>query len=241
MQAFSYTDTGKTRKKNEDSVYLATAQSGNALAIVADGMGGHNAGEIASRIAIETVGGVLAKKLEEEITLADIEQACGEANRKIFRQSYTNAEYMGMGTTLTLAAATRERISIGHVGDSRAYLLTKKGFQLLTRDHSFVQELLEQGLITPEQAESHPQKNLITRAVGTAPELRTDLLEQDWDANDILLLCTDGLTRHLSGEEIERTLREDNSLQTKVEELSNTAMCRGGLDNISVILLQNAD
>ena len=228
------TDVGRQRQANEDS-YLARAP----LFVVADGMGGAQAGEVASLTAIQAFQAGLPDGSPEE----SIERTIGEANRNIYDQAHADASLAGMGTTITVAAvdSENERVVIGHVGDSRAYRLRNGIIQRLTKDHSLVEEMRRRGQITEEQAEDHPQRSIITRALGPEPEVQADLATVPSEPGDIFLLCSDGLTTMIGDEQIREILMGATSLDAAVRTLIDEANRAGGRDNITAIVFQVED
>lgn len=228
-----HTHIGQIRQRNEDSV---TARGGKTPFIaVADGMGGHNAGEIASKMAI----GILAEALSQacELPAKALVSAVKLANKSIFERSRSDARCLGMGTTLTAAVFERDTVWIANVGDSRAYRLTGELLTQLTTDHSLVEELVAVGQLTREEAFSSPKRNIITRALGTDENVSVDIFESIWLEGDILLLCSDGLTTHLNDADIRRLLQKSElSLDERAHELIDLANERGGRDNVTVAL-----
>ncbi len=227
------THIGQTRSRNEDSAYIP-APGGSMFIAVADGMGGHNAGEKASAIAIETLTEGLSG--ENLLPAKALVSAVREANAVIFAYAKSNPACRGMGTTLTAAVFEDNLIYTANVGDSRAYLLSGGTLSQLTVDHSLVEELVMSGQITREQAEVSPQRNIITRALGTSSGVNVDIFETVWNGGDILLLCTDGLTTHLSNADIKAVLERGGTLQERADALVALANERGGRDNITVAL-----
>ena len=241
MKYAACTHAGKKRSNNEDCIYLPQDSGSPQIVVVADGMGGHNAGEVASSMAVKTLCEYFTGKDTQTIIETHIRESLVLANENVLRESYTNVEYIGMGTTLTLAVLQNESLIVGHVGDSRAYLFNQKGLRLITRDHSFVQELIDNGLITEDEAMVHPRRNIITRAIGISNNLEIDIIHTDWQQGDILLLCSDGLTQHVLFDEIKKVLSDKTSdLNQMAHMLFTLAMDKGGTDNISVILVKNA-
>ncbi len=228
------TDVGRQRQANEDS-YLARAP----LFVVADGMGGAQAGEVASLTAIQAFQGGLPQGNPEEA----IERTIATANRNIHDQAHSDASLSGMGTTITVAVvdADSERVVIGHVGDSRAYRLRDGIIQRLTKDHSLVEEMRRRGQITEEQAEDHPQRSIITRALGPEPEVQADLATIPSEPGDIFLLCSDGLTTMIGDEKIREILMGATTLDAAARTLVDEANRAGGRDNITVIVFQVED
>jgi PPM family protein phosphatase len=229
------TDTGRQRHANEDS-YFARAP----LFAVADGMGGAQAGEVASRIAagaFEKRGRVSA----EEPAEGTLEQIAQSANREIHQLAQQDSSRAGMGTTLTSALVRGDEVALGHVGDSRAYVLRGGQLKRLTKDHSLVEELRRQGRLTEEQAEEHPQRSIITRALGPEPSVNVDTMTFPAKDGDVFLLCSDGLTTMVSDDEIRQILVEARSLRTAVKELVDAANRGGGRDNITAVAFRVAD
>ncbi|TEB05735.1 Serine/threonine phosphatase stp [Pelotomaculum schinkii] len=236
MRWAQLTDRGLVRSLNEDSLCVSPEIG---LFAVADGMGGHLAGEVASATALQMLEQDLGKRLQNgEFPQHALVNAVQGANRKIFELAGSNQQWAGMGTTLTACLKREEVIYIAQVGDSRAYLLREGRIAQLTEDHSLVRELVKNGGLTEEQALQHPQRNVLTRALGTAPSLTVDLYLHKVGPGDLLLLCTDGLTGHLRPEEIMFTVRTSPNLDTAARVLVDKALGAGGKDNITVILLE---
>ncbi|MFA8437549.1 Stp1/IreP family PP2C-type Ser/Thr phosphatase [Pueribacillus sp. YX66] len=241
MAAVFRTDTGKIRTLNED--YGGFFWNGNRLlAVVADGMGGHQAGEIASEMAVSFLEEEW-QKVTNDLTPSEAEQwlnnTITEANTKLFNFSKSNPEYSGMGTTIVAVICTDSNVTFAHIGDSRIYLLNESGFSLLTEDHSLVNELVKNGQITKEEAEHHPRKHILLRALGTEENVTIDIRSLDWEENDYLLLCSDGLTNKVDERELEQTIRSSESLEKQADELIAMANAAGGEDNITLILLKH--
>ncbi len=232
-EQYAGTDTGRQRRANEDAL-LARAP----LFVVADGMGGAQAGEVASRIAVESFHPGLDDQSQPELALAALAQA---ANARIHELSHTNAEQAGMGTTLTAVYVGQDEVAIAHVGDSRAYCLRDGELLRLTDDHSLVDELLRQGRLTPEEAIEHPQRSVITRALGPEMTVEVDTRSFRARAGDVYLLCSDGLTTMLSEEQIVAVLRAHARLRDAGEALIAAANDAGGRDNITVLLMRLED
>ena len=232
-EQYAGTDTGRQRRANEDAL-LARAP----LFVVADGMGGAQAGEVASRIAVESFHPGLDDQSQPELALAALAQA---ANARIHELSHTNAEQAGMGTTLTAVYVGQDEVAIAHVGDSRAYCLRDGELLRLTDDHSLVDELLRQGRLTPEEAIEHPQRSVITRALGPEMTVEVDTRSFRARAGDVYLLCSDGLTTMLSEEQIVAVLRAHPRLRDAGEALIAAANDAGGRDNITVLLMRLED
>lgn len=223
----SRTDVGLVRDHNEDSLIVSPP-----LFAVADGMGGHEAGEVASEIAINTLAQLAPEHPDGEALAYAIE----EANREIIRASFDGRGREGMGTTMTAAMLEGERLVLAQVGDSRAYLLHQGRMQQLTRDHSLMADMIEAGKITPEQARVHPQRSVITRALGSDPNTTADIYEINVQAGDRLLLCSDGLYSMIPDKQIESVLKRTNDPQLCAAQLVNDAIGAGGHDNITVVV-----
>ncbi|HEV2975898.1 MAG TPA: Stp1/IreP family PP2C-type Ser/Thr phosphatase [Solirubrobacteraceae bacterium] len=229
-EAYAGTDTGRQRRANEDSL-LSRAP----LFVVADGMGGAQAGEVASRIAVEAFEPGVDDTAAPETALATLAQ---QANARIYELSHSHAEQAGMGTTLTAVYVGERDVAIAHVGDSRAYRLREGTLEKLTDDHSLVDELIRQGRLTPEEAIEHPQRSVITRALGPEGVVEVDTRSYGGRDGDVYLLCSDGLTTMLSEEQIAATLRARAKLRDAGEALIAAANEAGGRDNITVVLLR---
>jgi protein phosphatase len=226
------TDTGRQRHANEDAYFARSP-----VYAVADGMGGAHGGEVAARIAAEAFETQLGDSGNAEERLSRV---ANEANRRIFELARADSSRSGMGTTLTGALVSDQEVSIVHVGDSRAYLLRDGELRQLTRDHSLVEELRRQGRLTSEEAEEHPQRSVITRALGPDAEVDVDLHSHQVKSGDVFLLCSDGLTSMVREERVQEILIESGSLKTAVDALINEANRRGGRDNITVVLFRVA-
>ncbi|WP_129596340.1 Stp1/IreP family PP2C-type Ser/Thr phosphatase [Anaerophilus nitritogenes] len=241
MEIGAYSHKGRVREMNEDAYYIASKDLN--LFIVADGMGGHNAGEVASNVAIQSIKDFMEKN--KEVILKNDKEICTVlknattyANVDIFKKAQQNRECEGMGTTLTVALVA-SKIYVAHVGDSRAYLIRKNNISQITQDHSLVAELVRNGSITENEAKIHPQRNMITRALGTDEDINIDLYTLDVEKEDIIVLCTDGLTNLIEVEEIKDTLIDCKNIQVACEHLVALANERGGYDNITVIAIKN--
>ncbi len=228
------TDTGRQRNANEDSLYVAAP-----LYVVADGMGGAQAGEVASKAAAESFAGELPAMPPEQV----LEQTIEGANRTIHELARKDPGLAGMGTTTTAAIVDLEgeEVAIGHVGDSRAYRLRSGKLEQLTRDHSLVEEMRRKGQLTDAQAEDHPQRSIITRALGPEPEVQVDVQTVPAQHGDVFLICSDGLTTMLDDEQIARLLTRATSLSSAVKTLVDEANRAGGRDNITVVAFRLAD
>ncbi len=245
MQVVSRTDIGKVREINEDFLWISSTNVDNlSLAIIADGMGGHLAGEIASADAtISIVRAILNGLTAEGVTGENatlIEEAISSANTEIYLHSHSDEKLKGMGTTIVLALFNESMVTIGHIGDSRAYLFSQGELKLKTSDHTLVNELFVNDKITREEVLNHPQKNVLTRALGTDTEVKIDIKEISWGQGEIILLCSDGLSNTLTHLELETFISEyQDSLDQLADKLIAAALEKGGEDNISLILIKN--
>jgi PPM family protein phosphatase len=225
------TDAGRVRRRNEDSFVLDPP-----LFAVADGMGGAQAGEVASRLAAAAFREYHdADRLEPA---ERVEAIIKEANRRIYERARTDAEVSGMGTTVTAAILTNGRVSIGHVGDSRAYRVREGELERLTEDHSLVADLMRSGRLTPEEADAHPQRSVITRALGTDADVDVDTVTVDVEPGDLFLLCSDGLTTMVPEDDILRIVQDAGTLDEIARTLVRAANSGGGEDNITVVLFR---
>jgi protein phosphatase len=227
------TDAGRKRRRNEDSFVHDPP-----LFAVADGMGGAQAGEVASRLAAAAFREFHeADELDPEERVAAIIQ---EANRRIYERARSDAQASGMGTTITAALVSGSDVAVGHVGDSRAYRLRQGQLEQLTEDHSLVADLVRSGRLTPEEADAHPQRSVITRALGTDPEVDVDTFSVEAEPGDVFLLCSDGLTTMVDDEEVSQTLARADTLEQAAKALVKAANRAGGEDNITVVLFKLA-
>ena len=241
---FSYlTDPGQVRDHNEDSVTIVKNNSGEILMAVADGMGGHKGGEIASSIAITHIG----KRFIDTSSVGNKEDAINflkeivsEANMLLYRYTEENPESLGMGTTIVMALLTDEFLLFGNIGDSSGFVIKNKKLYKITNDHTLVNLLVKSGEITEEEAKDHPRKNVLMRALGANISVEMDVFDVERDVNAILL-CSDGLTNMLDDTQIENVLNSDIDIDAKVQKLINKANNRGGTDNISVAYLQKEE
>lgn len=231
MEVFVQTDVGKARPSNEDFYYLP--QDGEHFCAIADGMGGHNAGEVASAMAVD----VFSEEMRSHRVLScmAIREAVETANRAIFRESLERAECSGMGTTFTALAQEGRNVRIAHVGDSRAYLIRGDKIMRVTMDHTLVEEMVLQGLITPQEAKHHPKRNYITRALGASEHVEVDVIQLELEPDDVFFLCTDGLSNHVEDQTIYETARREDGWQQKLNALVQLALDNGGTDNITAM------
>lgn len=239
MDYGAVSDIGRVRRINEDSYYLETEGS-FPYAVVADGMGGHQAGEIASMMVVDILRNHLAHYLDESMDYVEageiIRRAFISANNIVYNYSKNHYKIMGMGTTATLAMIYRGKIITAHVGDSRAYSIARHSVSQITRDHSYVQELVLMGRMTPEEAKHNAKKNYITRAMGAEETVRVDLKIYPYRGEKILI-CSDGLINYLEDDEILDYVNNSETLQRAAEDMTALANARGGRDNITVAIL----
>jgi PPM family protein phosphatase len=242
LEYFSALDTGRARSNNEDAVRI---DESIALAVLADGMGGYNAGEVASAMAVDHVCKDIARWLAEPLgprSEAEVSNAlmaaAQHANRAVYDAAQGRAEYAGMGTTLVAALFNEDRVWVGHIGDSRAYRLRGGRLEQLSRDHSLLQEQIDAGLLTPEEAVYSLNRNLVTRAVGVEPEVELEVVGHDLRDGDTVLLCSDGLSDMLPDAAIAQVMRASDKLALTGQALIAAANAAGGRDNISVVLVR---
>jgi len=238
------TDKGKVRQHNEDSGAVIINKSGQRLAIVADGMGGHRAGDIASSLTVERLTELWENV--EKIQSADEAENWFKANildvnRYVYDYQVTHPECKGMGTTIIAVIATENFLTIAHVGDSRCYLFNENGFNQITEDHSLVNELVRMGQISKEDAEHHPRKNVVLRALGTDVNLDIDIITMIFEQGDKVLICSDGLSNKVSEQEMMGILNTNDTLQMKANTLIEKANVNGGEDNITVVILEHEE
>ncbi len=236
MKTFSMTDTGMLREMNQDFVFFSDSPVGNLpnLYIVADGMGGHKAGEYASRYTVERVIASSLRDMDTE-PVSIIRSAIQKANELLLEESREDESKQGMGTTLVLATIYEQRMYVANVGDSRLYVIGNQ-IRQITRDHSLVGEMVRLGEVEADKAKEHPDKNIITRAIGAFDEVQPDFFEVDLENGEFVLLCSDGLTNMVDDVEIEQVVHSDISVEEKVKTLVKKANENGGKDNISVII-----
>lgn len=243
MNGLFKTDKGQVRDHNEDAGGLFQNESGQLLAVIADGMGGHQAGDVASQLAANllqdkwknthlfTMPGDAEQWLENTIE---------EVNNKIMAHAKENEECRGMGTTVVAVVCTDEFISIAHIGDSRCYIGNESGFKQVTEDHSLVNELVRSGQISKEEAEYHPRKNVLLQALGIESRIHIDIKSLGWEQGNALLLCTDGLTNKLTDKELAAYIDEKARLEYTTQQLIDLANERGGEDNISLLVIHHS-
>ena len=239
---FARTDCGRVRSNNEDAVSVDAEAN---VAVLADGMGGYSAGEVASSMAATFIRTEMGRWLNQPSappTSHDIRRALeicvDNANQAIYDAAFSNPDYAGMGTTLVVSVLSGERLVLAHVGDSRCYRLRAGVLKQITRDHSWLQEQLDAGLLTPQQAAVSNSRNLVTRALGVEPTVLVEINEFKMESNDLLLMCSDGLSEMLDQNEIAALVATDETLEEKTSRLIAAANANGGRDNISVLLVQ---
>ena len=240
MQTFYFTDPGKVRSHNEDSVTIINNENREFVLAIADGMGGHKAGEVASSIAIEHITNSFYK-LEtignKDDAIEWLRQIVKEINDKIFDYAKKNPESKGLGTTLVIAIKTNDYILYGNIGDSSGYVIKNNILHKVTKDHTYVGMLISNGKLSEESAKTHPGRNLLTRALGANNPIEIDIFDIDTSVKG-LFLCSDGLTNMLSEEQIEKILNSNLSIEEAVVRLIRKANSRGGTDNISIAYLK---
>lgn len=241
LEAYSVTDIGRKRQLNQDYVFSSAKPMGNMpnLFIVADGMGGHNAGDYASKCTVETVVGEIRNSFEKNPTII-VKKAIETANGKIRELAAADENLFGMGTTLVVATVIGKYLQVANVGDSRLYLVGKQGIRQVTRDHSLVEEMIRLGGLSREDARKHPDKNIITRAIGAKDEVEAEFFTEELEPGDIILMCSDGLSNMLDDKEIEKIIQNEElaEMKQKAEALINAANNNGGKDNIAVVLVK---
>lgn len=238
VRSYALTDIGRRRQLNQDFVYCSETPVGNLpnVFIVADGMGGHNAGDYASVLAVETVVEEIGASFEKS-PVKILEHAITKANTVLRQRASENFSLSGMGTTLVAATCIGRYLEVANVGDSRLYVVGDEITQV-TVDHSLVEEMVRMGGINREEARNHPDKNIITRAVGAKDDVEVDFFNLELQTGDMVLLCSDGLTNMVDDEMILRIIKNGGNLRDRVEELVETANINGGKDNISVVIIE---
>ncbi|MGE8204132.1 Stp1/IreP family PP2C-type Ser/Thr phosphatase [Heyndrickxia sp. NPDC080065] len=241
MKAIFLTDTGRIRQRNEDNGGIFTNSTGDCLAIVADGMGGHNAGDVASKMTVDLFNQSWESSLKfntAESAENWLNERISEVNLTLFEHANNHAECEGMGTTLVAAIFTADFATIANIGDSRCYILNENGFQQITEDHSLVNELVKTGIISKEDADSHPRKNVVLKALGTEQKIEADIKTILIEDGDYLLLCSDGLSDKITEIQMREVLETDNTIEVKAQTLIDMANQNGGEDNITIILIE---
>ena len=240
MQVFAKTDIGRERKTNEDFYYISKPEDKIKLFILADGMGGYNAGEVASKMADETVREYIYKHFEKSKESKEkleqlLKDAIEHANSAIYKRAQSKKDLNGMGTTLDVCLIYNSKIYIGHIGDSRVYRIRKEFMRRITRDHSYVQTLIEDGKITKEEALHHPKRNMLTKALGCMENVEPDVYTKTFIKDDIILMSSDGLTNMVNETDIYNIVKQDKL--NAAENLVKQANENGGYDNITVVII----
>ena len=242
IKAYAKSDKGNVRETNEDYFYISNSLDQIQLFLLADGMGGYNGGEIASQLAIQTAKNYIENNFKDiEKDRDSIIQLLGSsmeyANMVVYEKAKENPELQGMGTTLEICLIYKNKAYIGHVGDSRIYRVRKQFIRKLTQDHSYVQKLVKEGTITKEQAEHHPQKNMLMKALGCNAFVEPDVMVKGFLKDDILIMCSDGLSNMVDQQTIYEMASKNIEQATK--DLVQLAKDRGGYDNITVVIIKN--
>ena len=238
LRSYAITDIGQRRQLNQDFIYLSETPIGNLpnVFIVADGMGGHNAGELASRYAVETIVDEIAFSFEKNPVVI-LGKAIEKANAYTRQKAQEDKQLMGMGTTVVIATCIGKYLEVANVGDSRLYVVNDR-IEQITVDHSLVEEMIRMGGIDRKAARNHPDKNIITRAIGARDTVEADFFNLELKTGDMVLLCSDGLTNMVDDGTIQHVLRKKVSLKERAEELVEIANYNGGKDNLSVIIIE---
>ena len=238
MKTYSITDIGKRRSANQDFVYASDQPVGNLsnMLTVADGMGGHNAGDLASRYTVESMVDYIEKAVEKR-PIPLLAEAIHHANELVVEKAKSDKALEGMGTTVVAATVQENYLYVANVGDSRLYLIDQE-IEQITRDHSLVEEMIRVGELQRKDAKSHPDRNIITRAVGVRTPVKIDFFDIKLEPGDVILLCSDGLTNMVEDEDILRIVKKSSSLKEAAQRLVTEANKNGGKDNISVVLAE---
>lgn len=239
MNAYAITDIGLVRTNNQDYAFAQTDKVGNFpnLFVVADGMGGHKAGDLASRIATETVVATIQEQSGSN-TIQIMVNAIQTANERVLEKARESEDYNGMGTTIVLATIMEKMLYVANVGDSRLYVINENEIEQITRDHSLVEEMVVSGQIARNEARTHEKKNIITRAIGGTEKLMADYFDVRLRDGDRVLMCTDGLSNMLDDEEIRKIVTEEKDIRNVAEHLVEAAKLQGGKDNIGIVLIE---
>lgn len=240
MNFFGLSNKGKVRGNNEDYFHIPQSENDIKLFVVADGMGGENAGEVASCLAVSSIALHVLSNYQEinDIPLL-LRQAINSANKTVYQTAKSDKNYNHMGTTVVCAIIKDNVVYVANVGDSRCYIVNENNLQQISIDHSFVQEMIDKGLLSVDEAKNHPNKNLITRAIGVDRFVDTDVFIKPFNKGDKLLLATDGLTGMIDKEKISSIINSENDCKLAVEKLIDSANEAGGKDNITAVLICN--
>ncbi len=241
MLVFANTDIGMSRNMNQDYYYISNQDDDLSIFILADGMGGYNGGEIASKIAVESARKYIEEKADDlqnnEKKIIDVlKSATAYANNTVYEISKENKNLEEMGTTLEICLIYNKKVYISHIGDSRVYSIIGEKIERLTTDHSYVEKLVKDGTITREEAENHPKKHVLIKALGCVPEIEPDIIERKFEKNEILVICSDGLTNMLKDDKIRDVVI--NNIEDPEKELIKEANLAGGYDNITAIIIR---
>ena len=241
MLVFASTDIGMSRNMNQDYYYISNQDDDLSIFILADGMGGYNGGEIASKIAVESARKYIEEKADDlqnnEKKIIDVlKSATAYANNTVYEISKENKNLEEMGTTLEICLIYNKKVYISHIGDSRVYSIIGEKIERLTTDHSYVEKLVKDGTITREEAENHPKKHVLIKALGCVPEIEPDIIERKFEKNEILVICSDGLTNMLKDDKIRDVVI--NNIEDPEKELIKEANLAGGYDNITAIIIR---
>lgn len=242
IKAYAKSDIGKIREINQDSYYISESLDEVQLYLLADGMGGYNGGEIASKLAVQSAKSYIEDNFKEtkkdkESIIKLIESSMEYANLVVYEKAKQNQDLQGMGTTLEIALIYNNKVYIGHIGDSRIYRVRKEYIRKLTQDHSYVQKLVKEGTITKEQADHHPQKNMLMKALGCNVFIEPDVMVKGFLKDDILIMCSDGLSNLVGQEVLYQKASKD--LEQATKDLVAIANENGGYDNITVVIIKN--
>ena len=238
MEAYALTDIGQVRSMNQDYIYSSPEMVGSLpnLFLVADGMGGHKAGDFASRFAVENLV-IHITKMNNEAVITQLKTGIQKVNRELYQESLTREELQGMGCTLVAAVVEGRTLYVANVGDSRLYLVRGDSIFQVTRDHSYVEEMVAIGQMNRNSPDYNSHKNIITRAMGTGIHVEPDFFEEELQEGDYILLCSDGLSNMLDNETIRKVIKGEGNLKDKASRLIREANCQGGIDNIAVVLV----
>lgn len=241
MLVFANTDIGMSRNMNQDYYYISNQDDDLSIFILADGMGGYNGGEIASKIAVESARKYIEEKADDlqnnEKKIIDVlKSSTAYANNTVYEISKENKNLEEMGTTLEICLIYNKKVYISHIGDSRVYSIIGEKIERLTTDHSYVEKLVKDGTITREEAENHPKKHVLIKALGCVPEIEPDIIERKFEKNEILVICSDGLTNMLKDDKIRDVVI--NNIEDPEKELIKEANLAGGYDNITAIIIR---
>ena len=240
MQYFGLSNKGMVRGSNEDFFHVPQDTDDKTFFIVADGMGGENAGEVASCLAVSSAAVYLNENFYKENDVAILlRKALNSANKVVFETARSDVNYSSMGTTMVCAVIKNDQVFVANVGDSRCYIVTENNLEQISIDHSFVQEMVDKGMLTVDEAENHPNKNLITRAIGVAKFVNVDVFVKKWKKGDKILLASDGLTGMVHASEISKIINESSDCEKAVNKLIESANNAGGRDNITAVLISN--